>query len=356
MKIVFFPADCCPFHGKTLEERPLGGTETGVIRLAEALDALGHDVQVMTPIPNPPLTKPRYLSFKEAMQLEGIDALIVVRGWKGVFLPFKAQKRFFWTGDAHDNLHTLGIGDQRFIKRVGGLLTVSDWHTQTLCQTSGFPIDKTFILRNGVRLQDFAGEEKRQRKRLIYSSIPSRGLIHLPEIFLELKRRHADLELAIFSSFSLYRPHWPPLQTEEGDYERVLERIRSLPGCHEHGNIPQGQLAREFMKSAIWAYPTHFEETSCITAMEAQAGGCAIITSALAALPEVVADAGILIEGKAGSEAYRHHYIEACDRVLSDDVLYNQLSQKALQRAQGFDWKIRAQSLIHYLQTVHSLK
>ena len=46
MKFLFVPGSTLPFHGKTLDERPLGGTETGAIRLAECLDELGHEVHV----------------------------------------------------------------------------------------------------------------------------------------------------------------------------------------------------------------------------------------------------------------------------------------------------------------------
>ena len=109
------------------------------------------------------------------------------------------------------------------------------------------------------------------------------------------------------------------------------------------------------MKASILAYPSDFEETSCITAMEAQAGGCPVVTTALAALPEAVGDGGILIEGKAGTEVYRQKFVEACDRILSDDALFHQLSQQGLKRAQTFDWKWRAQSLLDYFREVHQL-
>jgi hypothetical protein len=41
LKIGIFCGNVIPFHAKSLNERPLGGTETGVIRLSEALESLG---------------------------------------------------------------------------------------------------------------------------------------------------------------------------------------------------------------------------------------------------------------------------------------------------------------------------
>ena len=50
------------------------------------------------------------------------------------------------------------------------------------------------------------------------------------------------------------------------------------------------------MRAGVWAYPTWFSETSCITAMEAQAAGLMIVSSAIAALPETVGRRGSLID------------------------------------------------------------
>ena len=302
MKIVFLPAKCTPFHARTLEERPLGGTETAIIRLAEALDSLGQEVSVISDSASVPSSHPSYISHREASTLRDVDALIVVRDTKSVTYPCHAKKRFYWTGDSYYCVGSMGLGDKRCIAVLDGFLAVSEWHADTVCKTSLFPREKTYILRNGIKLENFAGEEKRERKRLIYSSVPDRGLVHLPEIFLELKRRHADAELVVINSSSIYRSVWPYETIENED---LMERLRSLPGCRVLDAMPQHLLAREFMKAAILAYTSHFKETSCITAMEAQAGGAVPVTTALAALPETVGDAGILIEGTPGTKKSR---------------------------------------------------
>jgi glycosyltransferase involved in cell wall biosynthesis len=357
MRILFFPSECCAFHGLTLEERPLGGTETAIIHLSNELQRVGHEVYVVTEVYDPPETPVVYLRPEKCNSLGPIDILVACRGWRSLLLPFKYKKCFFWTGDSFDNLHNFGIGDGRFIEYVDGLFAVSQWHAQTLCETSGFPAEKTCILRNGVILDNFQGQEQRHRKRLIYTSTPSRGMIYLPKIYSELKSRHPDLELWVFSSFDVYVRQWLPYQEGDFDkrYESCFEELRRLPDCHVHGSILQKQLAREFMKSAILAYPSNFEETSCITAMEAQAAGCVVVSSHLAALPETVGDAGVLIQEVPGSELYIHKYIEACDQLLKDDALFKTLSNKGIERANAYDWKERAVGLLQYLKDKHGM-
>jgi hypothetical protein len=199
MKIVFVPENCIPFHGESLSERPLGGTESAVVRLAEALDRLGHRVFVFTSAPDIPVTKPLYLPFTALGEIGEVDVLVSVRGFHPVFTGIKARKRFLWTGDAHDQLSHLGIGDKRVINQLTGLWCVSRWHVETLCEVSGFPLSKGWIVRNGIARELFDGMEVHNRKRLIYSSTPFRGLSLLPELFTRIQAVHQDAELHIFT-------------------------------------------------------------------------------------------------------------------------------------------------------------
>lgn len=349
MKILIFPGECCPFHGKTLEERPLGGTETAIIRLAEALHTLGEQVYVVTREKEAPPSNPPYIHYSEVEKLGHFDAVLVVRDWKAAFIPFKANKIFLWTGDNWDNPHTFGIGDPRVHNHLQGLFTVSRWQADTLAESSGFPRQKISVLPNGVFLPYFQGQEKR-RKRMIYTATPERGLAHLIDIFPPLKVKHPDLELSVFSSFDRYLPEIPLVVRNDKPYLPLLEKLAQLPDVTIHQSVLQEELARELMQSTLFAYPSHFEETSCMSAMEAQAAGCVVVTSDLAALKETVGDAGIIISGDPASASYLQQFVEGCDRVLSEANLFRELSQKGVARAQSNSWIERGKLLITYVK------
>ena len=338
-------------HGTIVEERPLGGIESAIVYLAEALEALGHEAFVFTPLDNPRLSSPLYLPHRALNDLEEIDVLIAVREWRPVLLPIKRAQTFFWTGDAWDQPQSLGLGDSRVIRRVDRFLAVSEWARRTTCQLSGFPLEKSAVLRNGVKLELFAEPEVRTPKRLMYSSTPYRGLNLLPALYAELKRRHPDAELHIFSGYDVYAmpgQQWDHRQLEQ--FQELTTIFRQLPGCEVHGNVRQADLAKEFLRSSLLVYPNTFAETSCITAMEAQAAGCPIVTSRLAGLPETVGEAGILIPGEPGSPEYMQKFIEACDSVLSDQTLWQRLSTAARQQAQSCGWDSRARELISLIE------
>ncbi len=348
MKIVICPTACVPIHATSLDERPLGGTETGIIRVSEVLAERGHEVTVLTRMENSVSGKARYVSFKHANEVGAVDAIIAVREWIPLVSPLRCKK-FFWTGDSYDQPHNLGMGDRRVAAMMHGFFAVSEWHRKSLCLASGFPEQKAFVVGNGVHLPYFSGSEERKRKRLIYSSTPYRGLALIPALFSELKKRHPDIELHIFSGYGVYAGPQGYEARAQAQYEELAERLKQQ-GCVVHGNVTQGQLAREFMKSSLLFYPNTFEETSCISAMEAQAAGCAIVTSARGALPETVGESGILIEGKPGTEEYMRAFLDAADKILSDDQTFERLSRTGQERArQMFSWERVAERMLRVL-------
>lgn len=334
----------------------MGGIETAVIHLAGQLHALGHSVTVSTPLEQPPPSQPPYLPLRTLHALRDLDALIAVRDWLPLMMNIPCKKRFFWTGDSFDQIQTLGVGDRRVVARIDGLLAVSAWHAATLAGQSGFPLDKVWVIRNGVHLPYFEGQESRRRARLIYSSTPYRGLALVPKLYQALREKCPDCELHVFSGFEVYGGPQAFGADVRAQFKNLESELKGIPGCQLHGNVLQKDLAREFMKSALLFYPNIFLETSCITAMEAQAAGCAVVTSDLGALKETVGEAGVLIAGRPGSSEYNNAFLEASHRILSDENYFRTLSEAGQRRAKDiFDWRIVAKRFEEYLHKLHGL-
>lgn len=339
MRIGFYAGRCIPIHARSLEERPLGGTETGVIRVSEILQQRGHDVVVFTALRNPPpaapdLRAPTYVYHEQLFSYGAFDAVVFVQDFKPMFFGAPFKRSFFWTGDGAEQFANFGLGDLRVMERLEALLVVSRWHAETLCAASGFPLERAVVVGNGVHLPYFEGEEARNPLRLIYASAPYRGLELLPAIFLELKKKHPRLELHVFAGMKLYDREQPFAGPELQIEQRVNAILQKLPDCQVHGTVTQRQLAREFMKSAILTYPNTIFETCCIVALESQAAACPVIASATSALPETVGDSGFVIAGEPGSPAYMTDFIRATDRLLSDHALWQSFSARAYKRAQ----------------------
>src|SRR5690606_21363527 len=67
-------------------------------------------------------------------------------------------------------------------------------------------------------------------------------------------------------------------------------RIEELPNCQHLGALSKRELYSAMLASDVWAYPTQFEEVSCITAMECMGAGLHLMTNSVGALPETIAD------------------------------------------------------------------
>ena len=319
---------------------------------------MGHDVYILQEIelpPNPNPNGPHYISMRDFVQIDSFDAVIDIRGMLELFRDWKAKKNFLWYSDSYRTMGTYGLGDKRIIERADGLFLVSQWHVDSLCEASGFPKDKTCIVPNGIHLEHFAGSEERHPKRLIYTAAPDRGLVNMPIIYGALKMRHLDLELHVFSSVDRYFSGWTPGNRYYAEDIRLYDILSSMPGVTFHGSVLQSQLARELMKSSLFIYPCNFEETSCITAMEAMAAGCAIITSDLGALKETIQEAGVFIDGKPGSDEYTLKFIEEADNLLNDPQRIQELASCGLKQAKELTWENAAARMVNYLINFHHL-
>ena len=105
---------------------------------------------------------------------------------------------------------------------------------------------------------------------------------------------------------------------------RVLEKMNRLDGVIRHGMVDQHTLSEAFARASFWLYPTSTPETSCITAMRAQALGAIPITSRYvnSALPETCGGFDM------GPKGLEHHEWELKD--TEDQVRARELFAKAV--------------------------
>lgn len=127
--------------------------------------------------------------------------------------------------------------------------------------------------------------------RLIYHTTPHRGLQILVPVFDALQKvweeRGIHLVLDVYSSFSIYG--WP--QRDEA-YEQIFQACKNHPHINYHGAVSNEEVREALTKSHIFAYPSIWQETSCIAAIEAMSANVLIVSSNLGALPETTGNLG----------------------------------------------------------------
>jgi glycosyltransferase involved in cell wall biosynthesis/tetratricopeptide (TPR) repeat protein len=313
-----------PWNGETIARTGLGGSETMAWELARRLAGRGHSVRLVGHC-GPDAQPGTYqgVVFEDFRSFFGpgsgdrrCDVLISSRRPEVVddAAGIEAGCRILWVHDVHCGE---ALNHRRNL-RFDRIFALSNWHKSFLRRC--YPLvdpGKIVVTRNGVDLERFADRVHRNARRAIYSSSPDRGLAMLLDIWPVVRKSIPDAELHVFYGFE----NW-----ERGADENELKKIQHLKarlgrtaGVRVRGRVNGLELAREQLMSGVWAYPTNFTETSCITAMEAQAAGCRIVTSPLAALNETVGQRGQLVAGY-GTPGYVETFASAVVMAMTETL------------------------------------
>lgn len=261
-----------------------------------------------------------YEYFTEFCMKYVIDILIISRFVSNIVYYDNVKSVYLWV---HDILPIMGSGAsciQYHGEKFKGIIAVSEWQRQMIHKKLNIPLKFIYKSRNAIYPNRFNIKVDKVPFRFIYSSSANRGLIHLIDMIQKIKVKYSQTELYIFTDPDTIDPN-------------LMEEIKLLNYVFLSERIKQDQLAIEFLKSDIWLYPTDFQETYCITAVEAMAAKCLAVTVKLAALEEIT-------KGRAVT----------CDPPIQDnmDILLNKiymvLDNPILKESiinKGYNWAIQ---------------
>jgi glycosyltransferase involved in cell wall biosynthesis len=116
------------------------------------------------------------------------------------------------------------------------------------------------------------------------------------------------------------------------------------------GYVPQSDLPALYSGSVCFVYPSYFEGFG-LPPLEAMKCGTPVIAGNRTSLPEVVGDAGILVDPFDVSAI-----AAAIERIVDDSDFRHQLSVRGLARSRIFDWRETARRTLNvYEQVVRGL-
>jgi glycosyltransferase involved in cell wall biosynthesis len=217
---------------------------------------------------------------------------------------------------------------------VDTIVAQTQWHSNVFASYYETK-EKMEIIGNGFNQSawtfnatSFQETVKKDEMSFIYTSSPKRGLRWLIPFFPKIRAKYPNATLHIY----------------RGDDELTDEEKKTFPelkeqGIFYHGGLENSKLAKEILSCQLWLYPTDFRENFCIRALEAMAGGCLCICTNLAALTEIVADRGILLNKEVYTTEYEKEIFSAIeDGLKRKDVLSHKARTWALEQT----WEQRA--------------
>ena len=142
-EIVFFDEAGTPFNGATIENTPLGGCETAILRVAEGLAAKGFTVTVYNNcLEEGMFNKVEYKNRKrfESEAKNGFGMFVSQRGLSVFQSKFSAEKKFLWLQDnPKGELYSaeLKLHLRKVLPEIDSFFVVSKFQKNALVE--GFP-------------------------------------------------------------------------------------------------------------------------------------------------------------------------------------------------------------------------
>ena len=384
MKIGFLDTYTWDYNIETPYRKPLGGTQSAICYLAEALAAQGNQVFLLNNTSESGMLRGvdcrrRVMDKSNLELLRSLDFLVIVNiiGKALEIKPLLGEntKLILWIHNEPGFVFLQGFNNKAELNACDAFVFVSDWQREQFQQRFGIDGNRCCVLRNAIA-PCFANifpdhisirSQKSQPPILAYTSTPFRGLDILLKVFPEIRQPVPGTRLKVFSSMKVHQIDDNNNQLFFGE---LYEECQETEGVEYIGSIPQPELVRQLHSVAVLAYPNTYSETSSIAVMEAMASGCRIVTSELAALPETTAGFARLVSmsgvenlasvtnwnraGKPDWEGYTRRFLEAIVGVLKegDATAENRLRQQVEYVNRGCVWSVRSRQWVEWLNSI----
>ena len=247
----------------------VGGAELALLTLCEGWHNAGHDLRLYNNPTTPNGSPFPQLPINEFVPGEERDVLIIFRSPNRRAEGAKGLK-VWWSCDQFT------VGNFRdFSQQVDKIVTISPFHAKHFFTSYG--IKDTITIDLPVRLQDYDTPIEKVKHRMIFCSVPDRGLGILAQAYPIIKQSIPDASLAITSDYRL----WGAPYTGS---EQYIHRFLGSDGVRYLGAVPRREMVKEQLQAEVQAYPCIYDELFCYSVAECQAAGAYPVTSTQGAL------------------------------------------------------------------------
>ena len=233
----------------------------------------------------------------------------------------------------------------------------SHWNYENFRKHFQVPEDRCTVIKNAIdydELQLKTDFTPKSKIKMCYISTPWRGL----EIALAAMDaiKDPDITLDVYSSTKIYGKSFE--QSNDDQYKPLYEKARSLPNVNYMGYCDHKTLMTKLKDYDVNCFPSIWEETFCISAMESLAAGQILITTDLGAIPETCCEFPIYIPYTQNKPKLSIQLAECILRtkdILKQD-LSNGLKFQQEYYKRFYDWKYIAGHWENFLKGAISVK
>ena len=202
----------------------------------------------------------------------------------------KRRINILWMQHFVNQKESQNLGSKDYINKLDYIVFNSNWNFEKYYYQFKIPESKSLVIRNAI---EEIGYHKKPRDKinLIYHTTPWRGLTHLLKVFKNLDLK--NVELNVCSSVKIYGKKFEDVYAK--NYKNIFDECKNTKNVNYLGFVDNKKIIELLKKMHIYAFPSIWPETSCISAIEAMGAGCEIVTTNLGALYETCTPFGKLV-------------------------------------------------------------
>lgn len=257
-------------------------------------------------------------------------------------IPLSKDKiNILWQKMAPDQPHFQEFfKDPEKIKQYDYYIFNSHWNYEQFRKTFSLPEHLCTVIKNGIPdIKKRDPEPKREKIRLIYHPTPWRGLSVLLGAMQLVN--NPNIVLDVYSSTKVYGNEFK--ETNDHIYQDLYDQCEKLPNVNYIGYKTNDYILENLHTYDAFVYPNIWEETSCVSAIEALACGLYVATTDNGALYETCSEFPIYIPMDKDWKNLARQFAAVIDQIpeqLNEVGCHNHLKFQQKFFNHFYNWKV----------------
>ena len=263
------------------------------------------------------------------------------------------KQRILWIHDLANDPEVQHLKDKEKWNNFERVVFVSHWQQHQFKMVLGFPYEKGVVIQNAIYPIPEHEKPNDGKINVCYFSTPHRGLellLNAWEFMRTELKEGLNAELNIYSSFKIYdRGHL------DEQFRHIYKRAREMDGVNYHGTVSNDEIREMLPNQHVMAYPSIYEETSCLTLIEACSAGCLCVVPNLGALPETGANFPWMYGYEENPEKHAQVHGHILGRAIAhfwDEDVQNLLKIQRSYFDMFYNWRLRGGQWQQFLHAI----
>jgi glycosyltransferase involved in cell wall biosynthesis len=195
-----------------------------------------------------------------------------------------------------------------------------------------------FARRRGARDLDSRYGITKRYILSVSEQLPHKNLVGLIEAFAIFREKHGNEYQLVIAG----RAHSDYPEPHRKVWELSLSDVVVFTG-----HLPDDQLGPIYGSATMLVFPSLYEGFG-LPILEAMVQGTPVIASNQASLPEIVGDAGVLVDPR-----HPQDIAAAMEKVIADPRRSEKLREKGLKRVKDFTWERTARTTLDIYRSLY---